>query len=158
MEDYSEVKIPDEQSKKNPTFFSAIAVVEGIVVVGGTNIGKRQNIFYTMTQGLCLKKMIAIPTNRKITKTDAKDFVLHITGFKFRRLVFMVSLLAEEHFHLMAFVKYTPIVVAANVQVLGGSLLSPEFNNYLKGAVFDHERKKLLLPCTMKLYSYELLF
>lgn len=94
-------------------------------MVGGTNIGKRQNIFYTLTRGLYPKKMTSININRKITKTDAKDFVLHISGFKFKRLVFLVALLAEEHFHLMAMIKYKPIVVASNVQVLGGTLFSP---------------------------------
>ena len=129
---HSEFKIPDEQSKKNPTFFSAISVVEGIVVVGGTNIGKRQNLLYTLTRGLYPKKMTTININRKITKTDAKDFVLHITGFKFKRLVFLVALLAEEHFHLMAMVRYKPLVVASNVQVLGGTISSPRIQQLLE--------------------------
>lgn len=127
-------------------------------MVGGTNIGKRQNVFYTLTKSLCPKRHRCINTNRKITKTDAKDFVLHITGFKHRKLTFVVTLLAEEHFHLMALVGYRPLVVASNVQVLGGSLFLQEFNNYLKGAAFDPTRQKLLLPCTMKLYSYDIKF
>lgn len=118
---HAEFKIPDEQTKKNPTFFSAISVVEGIIIVGGTNIGKRQNHFYTLTPNLYLKRSVVINTNRKITKTDAKDFVLHINGFKYRKLVFVVSLLAEEHFHLMALVGYKPYVIASNVQVRGGN-------------------------------------
>lgn len=96
-------------------------MVEGVVIVGGTNIGKRQNLFFTLTKGLCPKRSLAINTNRKITKTDAKDFVLHINGFKYRKLTFVVALLAEEHFHLMALVGYKPHVVASNVQVLGGT-------------------------------------
>lgn len=126
----------DQQSKKNPIFFSAISVVEGVVIVGGTNIGKRQNLFYTFTKSLCYKKALAINTNRKITKTDAKDFVLHISGFKYRKLTFVVSLLAEEHFHLMALVGYQLVVVAANVQVLGGTFLSPRIQQLPQGSGF----------------------
>ena len=92
------------------------------MIVGGTNIGKRQNLFYSMTKRLCPKRALCINTNRKITKTDAKDFVLHMHGFKNRKLTFIVSLLAEEHFHLLAMVGYQMYIVASNVQVLGGSL------------------------------------
>lgn len=117
-------------------------MVEGIVIVGGTNIGKRQNLFYTLTKSLCPKKTLAININRKITKTDAKDFVLHITGFKHRRLVFVVSLLAEEHFHLMALVGYKPVVVASNVQVLGGTLISPRIQQLSQRSGFRRQAQQ----------------